>query len=271
MSEIICDVCFHQCRLAEGKTGFCKARRNENGQNVCLNYGKLTSIALDPIEKKPLYGFYPGSMILSCGSFGCNLACPFCQNHEISQHDDLPVYTLMPEELCALALRHPESIGVAFTYNEPSISWEYVRDCFRLLKQHEQKTVLVTNGSMSDAVLEKLLPYTDAMNIDLKGDAEFYRELAGDYDTVRRNIAACIGRTHLEVTMLIVPGKNDSEEFMRSQSRWLASLDPETILHITRYFPRYKYQIPKTDVGVMRTLKSIAEESLHHVFLGNVF
>lgn len=271
MSEIICDVCFHHCHLQENQSGFCKARRNIAGVNTCISYGRLTSLALDPIEKKPLYGFYPGTRILSAGSFGCNLACPFCQNHEISMHDDLPTYDLTPEELCRLVLQHPESIGLAFTYNEPLISWEFVRDTFRLLKENDRKTVLVTNGCASLSVLEKIIPLTDAANIDLKGDASFYHELAGDYQTVKDTIAYCAGRIHTEVTMLIVPGKNDSEEFMRRESRWLASLDPEIILHISRYFPRYKYTLPATDTAQMRKLKNIAEEALSHVFLGNVW
>lgn len=271
MSEIICDVCFRHCRLPEDQTGFCKARKNVRGNNVSVNYGKLTSLAMDPIEKKPLYGFHPGSYILSAGSFGCNLACPFCQNHEISMHDDLPVYEVSPEQLCRLAQSRENNIGVAFTYNEPTISWEYILDTARLLKQNHLFTVLVTNGCISPAVMEKLIPYVDAMNIDLKGDEQFYHELAGDYETVRNTISFCIPRTHTEITMLIVPGKNDSEEFMRQESRWLAGLDPDTYLHITRYFPRYRYTAPPTDISLLHRLKDIAEESLHNVFLGNVW
>ena len=271
MSEIICDVCFHHCRLAEGKKGFCKARKNEDGRNVPVNYGELTSLAMDPIEKKPLYGFFPGSRILSAGSFGCNLACPFCQNHEISMHDDLRTYRLSPEELCNLALEQKNNLGVAFTYNEPLISWEFVLDTAKLLRENSLKTVLVTNGCVSLSVLEKLVPYIDAMNIDLKGDEQFYHELSGDYRTVCDTIKYCIPRTHTEITTLIVPGKNDSEELMRRHSRWLSELDPDTYLHITRYFPRYRYTIPATDTGLMRRLKDIAEESLHNVFLGNVW
>ena len=271
MSEIVCNICFRHCHLKEGSIGFCKARRNIDGENVCVSYGKLTSLAMDPIEKKPLFGFFPGSYILSAGSFGCNLACPFCQNHEISMHDDMPVYELSPKELCALALQQKDNIGLAFTYNEPLISHEYVLETFRLLKEHDMKTVLVTNGCAEQNILEEIIPYTDAMNIDLKGDETFYKELSGDYQTVKNTIAYCIPRTHVEVTMLIVPGKNDSEQFMRKETEWLASLDPETILHITRYFPRYRYTEPPTDKETLYRLKNIAEEKLNNVYLGNVW
>ena len=270
MSEIICEVCPHHCHLNDGQTGFCKARMNENGKNICRNYGKLTSVAVDPVEKKPLYGFYPGSKILSVGSFGCNLACPFCQNYSISARDDIETMYISPEQLLSIALRHPESIGIAFTYNEPCISYEYVLDCARLLKKHSLKTVLVTNGCVSMEILEKLIPYTDAMNIDLKGDRAFYQELAGDYDTVKKCIAYCVPRTHTEVTSLIIPGKNDSDKLMEEHASWLASLDPDLILHLSRYFPRYRYHIPPTDPQILFRLKEIAEKHLRHVYLGNI-
>ena len=175
------------------------------------------------------------------------------------------------KELLDLCLRHPESIGAAFTYNEPLIAWEYYRDCAKLLKEHGLKTVLVTNGCVNIPILEEIMPYTDAMNIDLKGDREFYKELRGDYDTVREAIAYCSRHAHVEVTALIVPGKNDSEELMREHAQWLASLDPDMYLHITRYFPRYKYRIPPADKEVLYRLKDTAGAYLRHVYLGNVW
>ena len=273
MSEIICDVCPHHCHLKEGQRGRCRARKNEDGKNVSLNYGKLTSLALDPVEKKPLAGFYPGSWILSAGSFGCNLACPFCQNHEISMHGEgeLRCYEVTPEQLAETALDHPESIGVAFTYNEPLISYEFVRDTAKLLKKNRLKTVLVTNGCVTKKVLDEVLPYTDAMNIDLKGDREFYKELSGDYDTVKETIREAVKHCHVEVTILIVPGKNDSDAFIREEAQWLAQQDPHMILHMSRYFPRYKYKIPPTDVSRMKELQKIALEYLPDVRLGNVW
>ena len=272
MSEIICDVCHHHCHIPEGKTGLCRARMNRNGTNFPANFGRITSIAVDPIEKKPLYGFYPGSSILSVGSYGCNLGCPFCQNHSISMADEHTVRyaEISPHELASISLEHTESIGIAFTYNEPMISYEYIIETARLLEGSGQKIVLVTNGCVSPHITEKLLPYTDAMNIDLKGDREFYRELKGDYDTVRETIRTVYNRCHLEVTILLIPGKNDSEEFVRREASWLASLDPEIILHLTRYFPRYHYSLPPTDPEKMKILKQTAKEYLRHVYLGNV-
>ena len=273
MSDIICPHCFHHCRLKDGQTGFCRARRNEHGANICANYGQLTSLAMDPIEKKPLIRFYPGSYILSAGSWGCNLACPFCQNHTISMHSgqDTRTVTVMPDELVRIALDHPESIGIAFTYNEPLIGWEYVLDCAVLLRAHGLKTVLVTNGCIARSVMEKLIPYVDAMNIDLKGDRTFYKELNGDYDAVRDTIAYVYDKCHLEVTSLIIPGKNDSEAWIRSEAEWLASLDPDIVLHLSRYFPRYRYTIPATEKDTVRRLRDIAAQYLHTVVTGNMF
>lgn len=273
MSDVRCDVCFHHCLLKEGKTGFCRARANVNGVNTLLNYGRLTSLAIDPIEKKPLYGFYPGSYILSAGSFGCNLSCPFCQNYSISMADkeSSDYIEIMPDELLAIAKKHPESIGIAFTYNEPLISWEYVYECAKLFRENDSKTVLVTNGCISPHILEKLLPYIDAMNIDLKGDAEFYRELCGDYETVIRNIETASKHCHVEVTTLVIPGKNDSEEFIREEAKLLSSFSPDMILHLSRYFPRYRYTIPATDKKKLFRLKEIAEEYLPNVHVGNVW
>lgn len=271
MSEIICEICPHHCHIEEGKTGLCKARANESGNNVCRNYGKLTSLAIDPIEKKPLAGFYPGSYILSAGSFGCNLLCPFCQNHEISRHDDVRTVEFMPEDLLDIAKDHPESIGIAFTYNEPLISYEYVLETAKLFRKNNLRTVLVTNGCVNMPVIEKLIPYIDAMNIDLKGDEVFYQELGGDYETVKKTIAFCADRTHVEITTLVVPTKNDSEEFIAKEAEWLASLDETIILHLSRYFPRYRYTIPPTEKETLCRLRDTASQYLKNVRLGNVW
>lgn len=274
MSEIVCDDCMHHCHLAEGKTGFCRARRNVHGQNVCDNYGRLTSMAMDPIEKKPFARYYPGSLILSVGSYGCNLACPFCQNSTISMVDESHVTyrTVMPDHLAEIVMAHPESIGLAFTYNEPLISWEYIRDCAKILKPQEKKIVLVTNGCISHAVMETLIPYIDAMNIDLKGDAQFYKnELHGSLDLVKQTISYVYDKCHLEVTTLVIPGKNDSEAFIENEASWLSSLSKEIPLHLSRYFPRYHYELPATDVDHMKKLQKCAQKYLSWVYLGNVW
>ncbi len=277
-----CPVCPHGCVLSEGQTGLCRARGMRNGEIVPLNYGIVSSLALDPIEKKPLARYYPGSMILSVGSFGCNLRCPFCQNWEISTSDggeflgDKDRY-LPPEKLAALAeeLRGRGNIGVAFTYNEPLISWEYVRDTAKLLRERDLKTVLVTNGCVNETYAEELLPLTDALNIDLKSfRADTYqRTLGGDLETVKRTIEMAAERCHVELTTLIVPGMNDSEEEIRELTEWVASLPggPEIPLHLTRFFPRYRMADGKpTEKQRILRLVSIAKERLRYVYAGNM-
>lgn len=272
MSEIICKVCPHHCHIPEGKTGLCRARRNVNGKNICDNYGKLTALAMDPIEKKPLVHYYPGSYILSVGSYGCNLACPFCQNASISMVDENNVQWryFSPEDLCRLALTQKNNIGLAFTYNEPLISFEYIKDCAEILHKKSKKIVLVSNGNITPDVMKELMPYTDAMNIDLKGDACFYKQLQGDYETVRNTIAYVYDKCHLEVTTLLIPGKNDNSHFIETDAQWLSHLDKNIVLHLSRYFPRYHYDIPPTDVNKMKQLQRIAQKYLNYVYLGNV-
>ena len=211
MSELVCPGCFHHCVLGEGRTGLCRARKNEGGENVCLNYGKVTALALDPIEKKPLAMFHPGSRILSVGSFGCNFDCPFCQNDSIScaGESDVRWERWSPEDLAALAERQVPrgNIGLAFTYNEPMIGWEFVRDAAAAVRARGIKTVVVTNGSSSLSVLRQVLPYIDAFNIDLKGfTPAWYRRLGGDLDAVLSFIREAAPVSHVELTTLVVPG-----------------------------------------------------------------
>ncbi len=278
MSEAVaCELCPHHCRLSEGGTGFCGARGNRGGEVVCLNYGQVTSLALDPIEKKPLYHFHPGSVILSLGSYGCNLRCPFCQNYEISQAGEAQARTrsILPGELLALALQTREqygSIGVAFTYNEPLVSYEYLRDCAQLLRTHGLAVVLVTNGQACAAPLSQLLPLVDAMNVDLKGfSQEFYTWLQGNLVTTKQTIQMAVAAgVHVEVTTLVIPGRNDSPRAMSDEASWLASLSPDLPLHISRYFPRYHCDIPQTPRHTLAELQHIARRYLHYVYVGNV-
>ena len=272
----VCPVCPHHCRIPEGSFGRCRARKNEGGKVICANYGKLTSIALDPIEKKPLACFHPGSMILSVGSYGCNLSCPFCQNYEIAaagESDFRRLYEVSPKELCSLAKRETArgNIGVAFTYNEALAGYEYVRDSARLVHEAGMLNVLVTNGTAELPMLEELLPYIDAMNIDLKGfRPEIYRQLGGDLETVKAFITRAAQDCHVELTSLIVPGMNDDPADMEKEAEWIAQIDPRMPLHITRYFPRYKMHERPTDIPVLRQLMKIAEKRLWRVRLGNV-
>ena len=273
--QAICGLCPHHCRLQEGQTGFCRARRNAGGRIVPLNYGKLTSIALDPIEKKPLVRFHPGEYILSIGSFGCNLRCPFCQNHEISQADEsAPVREVSPEELVQLALelaqKPPGNLGIAFTYNEPLIGYEFVRDTSELLREAGLFSVLVTNGMIGEEPLRELLPFVDAMNIDLKAfSGEFYRWVQGDFETVRRTIAMASAVCHVEVTTLVIPGRNDGLCDMEEEAAWLASVDEDIVLHISRYFPRWQMEESATEVRRIRELCDVAKKYLKYVCAGN--
>ena len=273
--SVTCELCFHHCHLEEGQTGFCRARICRNGAVVLLNYGKLTSLALDPIEKKPLRRFHPGSLILSVGSFGCNLRCPFCQNHEISMAGEAEIQTVKvsPAQLAAKAseLRAHGNIGVAYTYNEPLVSYEYVRDCAELVHEQGMVNVLVTNGTIEEGPWRALLPLIDAANIDLKGfTPAWYRRLGGDSETVKRSIALAAERCHVEVTTLLIPGENDSAEEIRALAQWLASVSQSIPLHPSRFFPQYKMtDRPPTPVEQVYRLAEAAREYLSYVYTGN--
>jgi pyruvate formate lyase activating enzyme len=273
--RVECVICPHHCKIEEGHIGLCNARMNKNGQIVSNNYGKLTALALDPIEKKPLYHFNPGSKILSVGSYGCNLNCPFCQNCDISMVDGTKIDTaeIGCEELVgkALELRGRGNIGIAYTYNEPLIGYEFVRDCATIAKENNLKNVVVTNGYICEEPLKELLPVIDAFNIDLKGFTEqFYHKLRGDLATVKRTIELAAAECHVEVTTLIIPGENDSEEEMEALSGWLASIDPKIPLHISRFFPRWQMQDKEaTSVKLVYRLAEIARKNLHNVHEGN--
>ena len=271
-----CNVCPHHCELNEGQTGLCRARRNEGGKIVSINYGKITSIALDPIEKKPLSKFYPGSMILSVGSFGCNMDCPFCQNYSISaaSEDNVSTKYLSPFELAHLAekMKNQGNIGVAFTYNEPMIGYEYVRDTSIETKKLGMKNVVVTSGSVFLPILEEVLPLIDAFNIDLKSFSEDqYKKMGGDLNTVQNFIIGAAKKYHVEITTLIVPGMNDSEEEMRDLSSWLSTVDKAIPLHITRFFPcRKMSDCMPTDISLLRKLYDIAKKNMDNVCIGNI-
>ena len=271
-----CDLCPHMCVIKPGGTGFCRARGVSDAGVVSLSYGKLTSVALDPIEKKPLYHFCPGSMILSVGSFGCNLRCPWCQNSYISMAgvEDVELHDIGPEALCALAERYVSegNIGVAFTYNEPLINFEYVLDASERLKERGLMSVLVTNGYANPEYFDKLLPFVDAMNIDLKGiDDSVYPRIKGDVETVKQNIRSAAGRCHVELTCLLINGVNDSEREMEELTNFVASVSPDIPLHISRFFPRHEMEDKEqTTIESMKRFEEIARRKLTHVHLGNV-
>lgn len=272
-----CAICPHACRLAEGQTGLCHARVAVGSQVVDANYGRVTSLALDPIEKKPLARFKPGTKVLSVGSYGCNLRCPFCQNASIAcaGANDVPWRAMAPAELVELAasLMPEGNIGIAFTYNEPLVGFEFVRDTARLARERNLANVLVSNGYVNDGPLREIAPLIDAANIDLKGFTQsFYDLVDGDLDTVKHTIAALAAEPgcHLEVTTLIIPGLNDGEGEIDAAAAWLASLNPGIPYHITRFFPCHRLQDrPATPPATVHQLAAIARRHLKHVYVGN--
>lgn len=283
----VCEVCFRHCDIAEGGLGFCGARTCRQGKVTAANYGRIASLALDPIEKKPLSRFRSGSMILSAGSYGCNLRCPFCQNFRISWSEEAYRYAeradyISPEELASIAVsyRGRGNIGVAFTYNEPLIGYEYILDTAKLVHEMGMVNVLVTNGTAELPVLRTLAPYIDAMNIDLKGFTDgYYRDvLGGNRRMVMDFIDEAVKSCHVELTALIVPGENDTVEEMRALTEWVSGLTdregrtvgPDIPLHISRFFPRFHMTDRQaTDVGQIYRLAETARERLKFVYTGN--
>lgn len=277
--QVLCDICPKFCKLREGQIGFCRARSNIGGKIVPINYGQATSLALDPIEKKPLMRFCPGTYILSYGSYGCNLRCPYCQNASISMAgpDNCPHRLITPEGLTDLAVdlskQEPGNIGVAFTYNEPTVCFEFIRDTSKLLHEAGLKSVVVTNGGLVRKYADELLPHVDALNIDLKGFSdEFYRYVKGEFDTVKEFIKAAVEhKCHVELTTLVIPTKNDDPEEMEREVDWIASISPEIPLHLSRFFPRYKVDdLPPTPAETIYRLKNIAQKKLKYVYTGNL-
>lgn len=274
--KIRCLLCPRRCLIGEGHTGFCGVRRVEKGELYTENYGFCAALHWDPIEKKPLYHFYPGRQILSVGTYGCNLRCSFCQNWSLvlgrPEADDR---RLSPEELLALLQRAggpDEVVGMAYTYNEPTIWYEYVAETARLLHEHGYRNVLVTNGYISPEPLVELLPYIDAMNIDVKAfnDSFYEQHCRGRRGPVLETVALAAASVHVEVTALLIPTLNDRPEELARLSSWLAGIDPEIPLHFSRYFPRHRMSLPPTPPETMLAAREIALEKLHYVYLGNI-
>jgi pyruvate formate lyase activating enzyme len=271
--KIHCYLCPHNCVIEDGHYGKCSVRLHEDGDLYNINYGEITSLSLDPIEKKPLYYFRPNTYILSAGSFGCNFTCSFCQNYSISQHKPESQF-VSKEQLISAILTAEDNIGIAFTYNEPSIWYEYVYDCAKLLKETDESkaVVLVTNGYISEEPLKGLLPYVDAMNIDLKSFSNrYYRDICGgSLKPVLNTIEIAAKSCHVEVTTLLVSGENDSLEEVEEIAKFLGNIDKDIPLHLSRYFPRYKMNTPPTDVDFMFQAEETAKKHLNRVGLGNI-
>jgi len=268
-----CGLCPHFCNIGADCTGKCGVRTNKEGTLYASSYGSVTSIALDPIEKKPLYMFHPGKKIASIGSYGCNFHCPFCQNHTISmEYKNLRFEQMTPELVRDVALLavQDDNIGVAFTYNEPLVGYEFVFDCSTLIREAGLLNVLVTNGYINREPLEKLLPLIDALNIDIKGGYDgTYKKIGGTLDIVKNTIKTAKKHCHVEVTTLILPDENEND--IEDLAKWIAELDPTTPYHLSRFYPRYKYSNkPPTPPETMQNLYNTAKRYLKNVFLGNM-
>ncbi|MDD2432982.1 MAG: AmmeMemoRadiSam system radical SAM enzyme [Clostridia bacterium] len=273
-SEVRCLLCPHGCVISEGKQGRCRVRKNVAGKLYLLNYGLVTSLALDPIEKKPLKRFFPGKQVFSLGTFGCNFACSFCQNWQIAHQKEVATHFLAPEEAVAKAKEFLPlgNEGIAYTYSEPLMWFEYVLETAKLAKEAGLKNVLVTNGYLNPQPLKELLPFLDAVNLDIKAfTQEFYEKLCqGRLAPVLHSAKLLASNCHLEVTTLLIPQQNDSPEEIAELAQWIAQLDRQIPLHLTRYFPNYKLQTSATARETMLRAKKVAEEYLDYVYLGNI-
>ncbi|HEX3031063.1 MAG TPA: AmmeMemoRadiSam system radical SAM enzyme [Bacillota bacterium] len=271
--RVQCELCPHRCTLTEGGRGICRARGCTEGKLHSLNYGQVSSFGLDPIEKKPLYHFYPGWDIVSLGTVGCNLGCSFCQNWSIA-HGDPETTEMTAEQAVTLALAQggERNLGIAYTYSEPLVWYEFVLDCARLVKDHGLKNVLVTNGFINLEPLQELLPYLDALNIDVKGfTPEYYTEICrGSLEGVKAAVELAAKHCHVEVTTLLVTDLNDSPQEVEELADWLAGINRDIPLHLTRYFPNYKLDKPATPLDRMEQAFHIARDKLNYVYLGNM-
>ena len=272
-----CKVCERKCLISNGKRGFCDMRKNVDGKLWTLNYAAASSVAVDPIEKKPLFHFYPGSTVLSLGSVGCNFHCKHCQNWNISQgeFENISLREILPEDAIKLAKEY-KCKSIAWTYNEPTMWLEYTIDSAKLAKKDGLKTVYVTNGYMTEESLESIGPYLDAANIDLKGMSnKFYKELCdARLQPVLDNIKRIYDKKiHIEITNLMIPGYNDSEENIKALVNFMVDeIGVEVPLHFTRFFPYYKLKnVSPTAVADLEKAHKIATDAgMKYVYIGNV-
>ncbi len=274
--KVQCQLCPHECTLTPGHYGRCNTRVNRDGELYTASYGILSAISSDPLEKKPLYHFLPGRSVLSIGSFGCNFACDFCQNCDISQITPR-MFSQHPErgpwDIVGKALLNLGNIGLAYTYNEPSVYFEFMLECAVLIKEHQKYNVMVTNGYINPEPLKELLPWMDAFNVDLKSFRdEFYRShsratLRPVLDTIRRIAQS---DRHLELTFLIIPGLNDSEDEWEDMINWIVTnCGPDTVLHVSRYFPRYRLRNPPTPIRTLQRFIALADGRIRYLYPGN--
>lgn len=271
-NEIVkCELCPNKCVLKVNKIGKCMVRKNIDGELYNLSYGKISSMSLDPIEKKPIYQYKPKSKVYSIGSYGCNFTCDFCQNHHIAQNKPKTIY-MSPEDVIKKAKEKKDNIGIAYTYNEPLINFEFIYDCSKLAKDNNLDNILVTNGYINSKPLKKILPLIDAVNIDIKAfNNQFYKDICdGNLSVVKKNIKLAYEYTHVELTLLLIDDLNTNKEELKKLFQWIGRIDKNIVLHITRYFPCYKMKKPKTKMKTLLDAYTEAKKYLNNVFLGNV-
>ncbi|NCB39678.1 MAG: AmmeMemoRadiSam system radical SAM enzyme, partial [Erysipelotrichia bacterium] len=269
---VLCLLCPNHCLIDEGGVGRCLGRGVQEGSMRLRNYARVVAASVDPVEKKPLYHLFPGQPVYSIGSYGCNLRCQFCQNADISQHQQ-PSEEIMPAQLVSEAVSTKDNIGVAFTYNEPGIWYEYILDCAPLLKAAGLMTIMVTNGYLCEDPWKNLCRVVDAMNIDLKAfNNDFYKNICGGHlETVKTNIKTAVNAgVHVELTNLVVTGLNDDEEEFKKMVKWVADLSDTIPFHISRYFPRYLETAVQTPSATINRFVELAREHLKYVYPGNL-
>ncbi|HEY1407152.1 MAG TPA: AmmeMemoRadiSam system radical SAM enzyme [Spirochaetota bacterium] len=277
--DVRCELCPHFCRIHPDKSGICGARKNIDGKLITRNYGIVPSAALDPIEKKPLYHFYPGSQIFSIGTVGCNMRCPFCQNYSLSRFFDNGEKPLddpvAPEDVVRMLDRETlpgnTFAGIAYTYSEPMVWFEFVRDTSRLMKEKGGMNVLVTNGYINPKPLDDLIPLVSAANVDLKAfNEKSYARMGGTLAPVLASIEKMKqGGWHVELTTLMVTGLSDKVSEIEDAAKWIASIDRKIPYHLSRYFPQYKYNEPATDIDLIHEARAAARAHLDYVYMGN--
>lgn len=270
--EVICDLCPNSCNIEDGYFGICGVRGNKRGKGIIPYYGFITALVNDPIEKKPLYHFKPGTRVISLGFAGCNLRCPFCQNWHISQNTNVPGVWMKPGEVISAALKD-NFPSIAYTFSEPLVHAEFVLDCMELSHKHGIANVLVTNGCVNPKAAEEILKLTDAANIDLKtiSPDTYQKTLGGNLKTVQDFIKLGFRMgVHIEITTLVVPGLNDSDDELNAIVRFIADLSDEIPLHLTAYRPEYRWNAPPTNPDFLKNAAKEARKILHHVHTGNI-
>ncbi|MGC9308136.1 MAG: AmmeMemoRadiSam system radical SAM enzyme [Thermoplasmatota archaeon] len=275
--RVQCHLCPHECIIAEGKRGICGVRENQDGRLISLIYASCSSVHPDPIEKKPLYHFHPGTSALSLGTVGCNLRCLHCQNFSISEADpdEYRMTELSPEQAAETAKRHGCQ-GIAYTYNEPSIWWEYTYDSAEVAKHEGLYTAYVTNGFTSQEAIREIAPVLDAANIDVKSMSDdFYRDICGA--RLQPVLDACKTYleedVHIELTYLVIPGHNDRQEDITAFSNWVPEeLGPGIPVHFSAFYPAHRMtDVPRTTKQQLLDAYDIAREAgLQYVYLGNI-